>query len=159
MAEEPLSLEQIKQKKLSIIKSLNDNANILSENADDHNEHLIGNVPRDMLESVYDSLDKNLQTKYFYLKYSRPWSYLLGMNNIVDVYITFPEQDDVKSQIFTKIRTEQQYQFSNFKFIKHYSDTSTLWSDYHNFRIALLSRGFIITIDTKEKILKIELSA
>lgn len=155
--EEPLSIDQIRQKKQSLIKAINDNALILSGNTEDHNEHLIGNVPRDILENVYHHLDQNLDDKYFRLRYSKPWSYLFGLDSIVDVHVTFPDQAAVRSSIYEEIRAEQQIQFSKFKFVKGYSSVSALYSDFHNYKLALIPLGFSVDLDNHEKTITIQL--
>ena len=73
-SDEPMSIDQVRQKKKSIIKTIIDNALIISRN-DDHIEHLLGNIPRDILESVYSELDRALCDKYFKVRYSKSWSY------------------------------------------------------------------------------------
>lgn len=156
--EEPLSLDQIREKRTAIIKSVKDNATASASNKDDHNEHLIGKIPRDVLESVYQELDVNLSTTYFRLRYSKPWSYLFGLDCIVDVHITFPDQDRVKSLIYEEIRAEQQLQFSKFKFERSYSNVSSLYTDYHNYKIALIPLGFTVTVDTSRKVVMIGLT-
>ena len=147
MSEEPLSIDQIRQKKLALIKAINDNASIISSNLVDHNEHLIGNIPRDILETVYQQLDLNLPNTYLKLRYSKPWSYLFGLDSIVDLYITFPSPQKIQTQIYDEIRAEQQIQFSKFKFKKSYSNISSLYTDFHNYKIALISLGFTVELD------------
>ena len=157
--DEPLSIDQIRQKKLALIKAINDNASIMASNLDDHNEHLIGNIPRDILETVYEQLDINLPNTYLKLRYSKPWSYLFGIDCIVDVHITFPAPQKIQAQIYEEIRSEQQLQFSKFKFKKSYSNVSSLFTDYHNYKIALIQLGFTVDLDLEGKNILIQLSA
>ena len=147
----PLSIEQIRAKKLSYIKAINDNANIISSNPDDHDEHKIGNIHRDILESAYEQLDLSLSDRYFQLRYSKPWSYIFGRDSKVDLYITFPDQNKISNSILQEIHAEQQFQFSKFRSKRSHSSISSLYTDYHNYKLALSHLGFTVELDKQSK--------
>ena len=155
----PLSKDQIRAKKLSYIKAINDNASIIASNGDDHDEHKIGNIHRDILESAYEHLDESLKDRYFQLRYSKPWAYIFGRDSKVDVHITFPDQNTISNKILQEIHAEQQFQFSKFKSKRSHSSISSLYTDYHNYKLALTHLGFLVSLDKGNKTILIQLEA
>ena len=159
---EPLSIDDIRQKRSDLLKSLTDNARTLSVNTTYHDEHCLGKIPKDILNDTYGSLDAELPDKYFKVRYSKPWSFIFGMDNIVDVYITFPDQEKIKAEIYNDIKNQQALQFSNFFYEKFYSSFSNLYSDFHNYKRALEPKGFKVIMTTTAfsgKVLTISLTA
>ena len=159
---EPLSVDDIRQKRSDLLKSLTDNARTLSLNTTYHDEHCLGKIPKDILNDAYASLDAALPEHYFKVRYSKPWNYIFGFDNIVDIYITFPDQEKVKTEIYNDIKNQQALQFSNFFYEKLYSSFSNLYSDFHNYKRALVPKGFNVAMSTTTfggKVLTITLTA
>ena len=154
---QPLSLDQIRAKKSSYIKAINDNACIIASNPDDHDEHKIGNIHRDILESAFEQLDINLKDRYFQIRYTKPWSYIFGRDSKVDVHIAFPDQNTISNKILQEIHAEQQFQFSKFRSKRSHSSISSLYTDYHNYKLALTHLGFVVELDKQSKTILIQL--